>query len=479
MNRRLLAGYIILAAFFLLVVTIPLGMSFADRERDHIEDRLSRDAKVLAAVVGESLEPGKALDTTIVDNYEAAGGARVLVVDATGTSVADSDDPIGRNYAPQEEIAEALRGNSTTGTRTSPASGRVTYVAAPVVSGEDVTGAVRVTLPTSDVDNRVRGIWFTLAIVALVTLGAVTVVGFLLARMITGPLEVLRSAGEAFLVGERDVRVPPGDSGVLNELGTTFNQMADHIESLEGAQFDAMMAITQSFVDSASAPLRTPLETLRRHLTSLQGAVAPEARGELEAALAQTTKLTTLVDQLLDLAEIEATGAGRGEDVELVEAIKARCEAWEPHAAERGVRIRIDCDRPCLARVAPTALDRILDSLMSNALDAAPTGTTITIRTDVRADFVGIHVVDQGPGMTEEERRHAFDRFWQGPEANGKGTSGLGLTLVSQLARASNGIAGLTAAPGGGLDAWVELPHLRSDSVTDTDSSILEAEFPA
>lgn len=479
MHRRLLSSYVILAAFFLLVVTIPLGMSFADRERDHIDDRLSRDAKVLAALVGESLEPGKALDTTIVDNYEAADGARVLVVDATGTSVADSDDPIGRNYAPQEEIAQALRGTSTTGTNTSPAGGKVAYVATPVVSGDNITGAVRVTLATSEVDSRVRGIWFTIAVVALITLGAVTVVGFLLARTIIGPLEVLRSAGEAFLVGERDVRVPPGDSQVLNELGTTFNQMADHIESLEGAQFDAMMALTQSFVDSASAPLRTPLDTLRRHLTSLQGAVAPEARGELDAALAQTTKLTTLVDQLLDLAEIEATGAGQGEDVELASSIKARCDAWRPRAAERGVQIRIDCDQRCWARVSPAALDRILDSLMSNALDAAPTGTVITIRTDVRADFVGIHVVDQGPGMTEEERRHAFDRFWQGPEASGKGTSGLGLTLVSQLARASNGIAGLTAAPGGGLDAWVELPHPRTNPTATTDSSVLQAEFPA
>ncbi len=472
MNRRMMLSYLAITAFFLLVVEIPLGVSFANRERDQINDRLSRDAKVLAALVGGSLTPGKALDTAIIENYEVASGARVLVVDGTGVSVADSDDPIGRNYAPQDEIAQALRGTSSTGTSESPANGHVTYVAAPIRSGDNVAGAVRVTLPTSDVDNRVRRLWLTLAVLAVVTLGAVTGVGFLLTRLITAPIEMLRAAGAAFLVGERDIRVPTDDSPALNELVTTFNQMADHIESLEGAQFDAMVAIEQSFVDSASAPLRTPLATLRRHLANLEATVIPEGRGELEAAIAQTAKLTTLVDQLLDLAEIEATGAGREEDVELVASITARCQAWESQAAERGVQLRIESNEPCSARVAPSALDRILDSLLRNAIDAAPTGTAVTIRTEARADFVGIHVVDQGPGMTDEERRHAFDRFWQGPEAEGRGTSGLGLTLVAQLATASNGVAGLTSVPEGGLDAWVELPHPRDDLSTDTDTTV-------
>ena len=472
MNRRMMLSYLAITAFFLLVVEIPLGVSFADRERDQINDRLSRDAKVLAALVGGSLAPGKPLDTAIIENYEVASGARVLVVDGTGVSVADSDDPIGRNYAPQDEIAHALRGTSSTGTSESPANGHVTYFAVPIRSGDDVVGAVRVTLPTSDVDNRVRRLWLTLAILAVVTLGAVAGVGFLLTRLITRPIEMLRAAGAAFLVGERDIRVPTDDSPALNELVTTFNQMADHIESLEGAQFDAMVAIEQSFVDSASAPLRTPLATLRRHLANLEVTVIPDAREELEAAIAQTAKLTTLVDQLLDLAEIEATGAGKEENVELVASITARCEAWKSQAADRGVQLRIESNERCFARVAPSALDRILDSLLRNAIDAAPTGTAVTIRTEARADFVGIHVIDQGPGMTDDERRHAFDRFWQGPEAEGRGTSGLGLTLVAQLASASNGVAGLTSVPEGGLDAWVELPHPRGDLSTDADTTV-------
>lgn len=461
MNRRLMFSYLAITAFLLLVVEIPLGVSFANRERDQINERLTRDAKVLAAVSEESLSTGSSLDTAITNNYEIASGARALVVDKSGVSIADSDDPIGRDYGPQEEIAEALRGNHNAGTSQSPAKGKVTFVATPIRSGDTVIGAVRVTLPTQDIDNRIRSIWGLLGLLALVTLGATVGLGFLLARIMAAPIETVRAAGAAFLMGERDIRVPVNSLVGANDLATTFNQMADHIEALESAQFDAMLAIERSFVESASTPLRTPLSALQRHLVNLGSTVIPEARGELDDALEQTKILTTLVDQLLDLAEIEAVGAGKEEIIDLTPLIQARCEAWQMQATERGVQIRVQDGDPCQALVAPSALERMLDNLLKNAIDAAPTGTVVTVRTEPRADFVAIHIIDQGRGMTEEERQRAFDRFWQGPDAEGRGTSGLGLTLVAQLAKASKGTAGLTAVPEGGLDAWIELPHPR------------------
>jgi signal transduction histidine kinase len=66
-------------------------------------------------------------------------------------------------------------------------------------------------------------------------------------------------------------------------------------------------------------------------------------------------------------------------------------------------------------------------------------------------------VVDQGPGMSESERQHAFDRFWQGPGRRG-GHSGLGLAIVRQLAVRNQLDVELRPAPAGGLDAVVSLP---------------------
>ncbi|WP_308405291.1 sensor histidine kinase [Streptomyces rugosispiralis] len=91
-----------------------------------------------------------------------------------------------------------------------------------------------------------------------------------------------------------------------------------------------------------------------------------------------------------------------------------------------------------------------------------PPGSVITLtKTPVGEDprvpaNVALHVIDQGPGMSESERRRAFDRFWRAADAHHDGT-GLGLPIVQQLTRAGGGDITLDAAPGGGLDAVVRL----------------------
>jgi signal transduction histidine kinase len=118
----------------------------------------------------------------------------------------------------------------------------------------------------------------------------------------------------------------------------------------------------------------------------------------------------------------------------------------------------------------PGALEQILDNLLSNALRVAPYDSTVTIevrcssapqrRFHHRRPAAELHVVDEGPGMTEEQRRRAFDRFWRAPDAP-RGGTGLGLSLVQRLAHASGGEVLLRPAPQGGLDAVVQLPPVE------------------
>ncbi len=76
-----------------------------------------------------------------------------------------------------------------------------------------------------------------------------------------------------------------------------------------------------------------------------------------------------------------------------------------------------------------------------------------------RDGTVEVHVIDQGHGMTAEQRAHAFDRFWRGSSSRGQlGGSGLGLAIVQKLVQADGGSVALLAAPSGGVDAVVRLP---------------------
>jgi signal transduction histidine kinase len=103
-------------------------------------------------------------------------------------------------------------------------------------------------------------------------------------------------------------------------------------------------------------------------------------------------------------------------------------------------------------RSTPERLGQILDNLVANAV-AVSDSVTVSVRH--AGGWVELHVVDQGPGLSEEDRSRAFDRFWRGRSSTPG--SGLGLAIVRRLATVDGGEAELLEAPGGGVDAVVRL----------------------
>lgn len=100
-------------------------------------------------------------------------------------------------------------------------------------------------------------------------------------------------------------------------------------------------------------------------------------------------------------------------------------------------------------------VEQILDNLIANAVEVSPPHSVMLVTARAADGEVVLSVMDQGPGMTDDQRAHAFDRFWR---AGGPGDGfGLGLAIVRRLARADGGDAELLPAPGGGLDARVRL----------------------
>ena len=93
--------------------------------------------------------------------------------------------------------------------------------------------------------------------------------------------------------------------------------------------------------------------------------------------------------------------------------------------------------------------------LIDNALDASPRDGTIVLRVSLVVPGVEVHVIDQGPGMTDEERNRAFDPFWQSSNDRATGTTGLGLAIVEQLVRACGGSIALDPADPHGIDAVI------------------------
>jgi signal transduction histidine kinase len=369
-------------------------------------------------------------------------------VNGDAIAVAGSDDTtVGEDFSNRQEIEDVLStGNPTTGQRFSRTLGEdLFFVAVPVLSGDDVVGAVRLSAPeevvTDRANSRVRG----LLGVALISLAIAVFVAWLVARSVTRPLRRLEAATAELAQGNLRTRASTEDGpSEIRSLAASFNSMASRLQQLVARQRD--------FAGTASHQLRTPLTALRLRLEQL--AIEGDTDAEtVQAALDETDRLHRMIEGLLMLSRAEDAAVGP-EQIDLAVIAAGRAEHWRPLAEERGVRLAVSVPETAPAMAVPGAAEQIVDNLVDNALEVSPSGSTLTIEVRRGRHLAELHVIDEGPGLPPEHRAAAFDRFWRGEDAS-PGGSGLGLAIVHQLAAAGDGAAELRAAPSGGVDAVV------------------------
>ena len=459
MTRRLILSYVLLTAFVLLIVELPLALTYAGRANDRLLSDMERDARVLAGLVEERVEVGDvAAQRRIAEGYTARSGGRVVITDPDGIALVDTEGPAGtgRDFSTRPEFRAALGGAQATGIRRSSTLGReLAYVAVPISSDARLTGVVRVSFPSDAVTDQVQAMWLRLAVLSVLVLAAAASLGWLVARWVAAPIGHLERGANRLANGDLGGRAevvhsPPE----MRHLARTFNDMAARLEVLVAAQ--------RAFVADASHQLRTPLTALRLRIESLEdidwstAGAAESAREDLRAVDRELQRLAELVEALLALARSESSM--RFGQVDIAATATDSVARWQPFAQERGVDVVIRAVTVPATRTPLGAVEQILDNLLSNAVDVAPSGSSIDVVVAADEAEVVLGVRDRGPGMSEADRGRATDRFWRAPGA-APGGSGLGLSIVDELVRSSGGSLALLEPPDGpGLLVEVRLP---------------------
>lgn len=480
MTRRLILSYLLVAAFVLAVVEVPLGLAYAGRVEDRLFAAIERDARVLAGLLQESIENGdtQAAAATIED-YTSQSTARVVVTDAAGLSVADTSEPetARRDFSTRPEFATALGGSQDMVIRYSDTLGEeLAVVAVPIASDGVLAGAVRVSFTTDAMRNQIRDNWLRLGLLAALVLSAAASFGWLMARWAMSPVEALETGAERLAAGDLHGRAevdrgPPE----LRHLAETFNDMAARLEALVDSQ--------KAFVADASHQLRTPLTALRLRIDSLQDSFQSAKTSESATTPGSIdddlTALGDELDRLMALVEGLLAMARSGTDavidiVDVSAAAHSAADRWDALAAEHSVDLRVDAPSDANARIVNGGVEQVLDNLIDNAIGVAPQGSVIEIAVTIGARGIGhgdsrdpkevhLSVRDHGPGLDEADRERATDRFWRAPGSASGGT-GLGLAIVAELARTSGGgVRLLEPTEGTGLlvDVWFPVaPYL-------------------
>ncbi len=233
-----------------------------------------------------------------------------------------------------------------------------------------------------------------------------------------------------------DVRLPPEEiPKEILPLVQAVNQALDRLE--------AGFRVQREFTADAAHELRTPLTILRSRVDTLAD------RGISKALHQDIEGMARIVSQLLDIAELETFSIDPAEKADLRAICAEVAEFAAPLALANGKNIALSgSDASVWVNGNPEMLSRAIRNLVENAINYSPPGTTVEI---VVESSGMVRVLDEGPGIKEDERELIFQRFWR-RDRRRTGNAGLGLSIVQRIADTHAATISVENRPTGGAN---------------------------
>jgi len=287
----------------------------------------------------------------------------------------------------------------------------------------------------------------------LVSIGTGWVLSGRVLRPINDITAVARDIGATDL--SRRIRLA-GPDDELKAMADTFDDMLDRLDEAFESQ--------RRFIHEASHELRNPIAVVRTNVdVALADPDAPadELRDTLTVVGRAAERMAVLVDDLLMYARREAR-AERETVVDVAAIVEESVAEFAAPAEAQGLQVRGQAPPGLLVHGDPVALKQALANLLANAVRLAPAGSVVEVAAGRDGDWVWMAVKDEGPGIAPEDQPKVFERFYRGDPARARaeGRSGLGLTIVRQIAKGHGGSVGLRSEPGAGSTFSVWLPSL-------------------
>ena len=304
---------------------------------------------------------------------------------------------------------------------------------------------IRVGRSLAEVERALSSILVRSVAVGGTVIAAAALLGILIARWLTGPLELLTDAAERIAEsGRTDIPIAVERKDETGRLAGALQTMLAALHESRNAQ--------QRLVQDAGHELRTPLTSMRANVGTLlrHPNLDPDARQEAISSVdAELIELSTLVDELVELA-IDGPDAEPLIEVQVDRLVTDVVERAR-RRSRREITLTVD---PFAVSAAPRLLARALSNLLDNAVKFSPADTVI----EVAVSHGAVTVRDHGPGFEPADLPLVFDRFYRAVAARSLSGSGLGLAIVRRAAKTSGASVSATNAPGGGALLEIRWP---------------------
>ncbi len=305
-----------------------------------------------------------------------------------------------------------------------------------------------------------------LATVLLLFAGGIGIaLGYFFSVSLTDRIARLGRVANELAEGHLQARVPVTGRDEVADLAHAFNDMAMRLQDAE-QQRKELDRLRRDLVAWIGHDLRTPLTSLRVIVEALADGVIdnPETVTRyLQTAQHQIGSLSSLLDDLFELAQIDAGGLHLDRQLNSIcDLISDTVEAFSAVAERQGVRL-VGSAVPAVDPVVMDVqkIERVLSNLLDNALRHTPAGGVVRVATSSVAGGVRVEIHDSGEGIGSDDLPHVFERFYRGEKSRSRATggAGLGLAIAAGIVDAHGGQIGIESSVGEGTRVWFTLPR--------------------
>lgn len=439
--------------------------SLAESTATRIEEVYStshtlRDPQVEAvAKYAENLNSGVGI--AIIDNTSGK-----TIYDSSEVSIEDDSVSAGASGTSGSSKSSSSTDSSDATRRTlAPrASSTQQFASATIEYNGTAVGSVRIWVYGSDVlltqadqefsNNSYQAMVFA-TVLAIVLASCI---GFLFARALVRPINRMASTARAIKEGDLTARTGIQGEDEIARLGMTFDQMADSIERDR--------KLERRLTTDVAHELRTPLMAIQATVEAMVDGVFEPTEERLETVNSEVQRLSRLVDAILKLSRLENRSTPmKQEPLDVGDLIGSIISTHEAFVSESGLKLVYEVERGVRVRGDADMIRQATANLISNAVRYTPEGGTITVSVSRNEGMCAIAVRDTGIGLSPDEAKMVFSRFWRADagRTRERGGLGIGLSVVKEIVDRHNGRVLVEGEKGKGACFTILLPLYSED----------------
>ena len=274
-----------------------------------------------------------------------------------------------------------------------------------------------------------------------------------LSRTLLMPIRRITDATQQLADGDYSIRIDNNSNDTVGRLARDFNRLAEKLQRNE--------QLRRNFMADIAHELRTPLAILRSEIEAIVDRVRDATPEALKSLQAEVTTLSKVVDDLYDLslADIGALSY-RMEPIDVSDALLSTLTAYETRFNALGLTASRDITPNIALRADPARIQQLFNNVLENMARYTRKPGSLRIECIASDQTVHIGFHDSGPGVSEEQRSHLFERFYRTSSTNHDTTrgAGLGLAICRKIVEAHGGTIAASASPLGGLLIDIRLP---------------------